>query len=532
MKIRTNRIALVAAAAALALLAACAGSAPRGASKDLARPEESIIAEREYAPRAKMALAPSPSLAAGAPAPAPAQAADQSRDAASGEEYKGIVENRFKKSAEEAVSTFAVDVDTASYANLRRFLNEGRLPPPDAVRIEELVNYFDYGWKEPARGEPIAVTSEAASCPWEPSHRLLAIGLRTRSVSADNLPPSNLVFLVDSSGSMGSPDKLPLVKRAFSLLAESLRPQDRVAIVAYAGSAGLVLPPTPGSDKARILASLEELSAGGSTAGGEGIVLAYETALQNLRKGGNNRVILATDGDFNVGVSSEEGLVKLIESYRSKGVFLSVLGFGTGNFKDAQMEALADKGNGNFGYIDSVAEARKLLVEEMGATLLAVAKDVKVQVEFDKSAVASWRLIGYENRLLAAEDFADDKKDAGEMGAGHRVTALYEIEPAAGSGAASLGEVRVRYKKPAEDQSSLLTFPLAGGGGGYESASDDLRFAASVAAYGMLLRQSPYKGAADWKLVSSLARGASGADASGRRAEFLGLVDRAAALAK
>ncbi|MBL8965570.1 MAG: VWA domain-containing protein, partial [Spirochaetaceae bacterium] len=455
--------------------------------------------------------------------------------------YKGSVENPFKETAKESLSTFAADVDTASYANIRRFLNEGSLPPPDAVRIEELVNYFDYAWKEPtaaagAPPPPLAATIEVAPAPWAPERRLLAIGLRTRSVSAENLPPANLVFLVDSSGSMSSPDKLPLVQRAFSLLAEVMRPQDRVAIVAYAGSAGVVLPPTPGSEKARILESLERLSAGGSTAGGEGIVLAYETALANFRKGGNNRVILATDGDFNVGPSSEAELLALVEGYKKKGIFLSLMGFGRGNLKDSRMEALADKGNGNYAYVDSLAEARRVLVEEMGATLLTVAKDVKLQVEFDPKAVKSWRLVGYENRLLAAEDFADDTKDAGEMGAGHRVTALYEIEPSAqagtaqGAGARSLGMLRVRYKKPAEDQSALLEFPLLDDGRGPAAASGDFRLAAAAAGYGLILRRSAYKGLADWPLVLGLAKEAAAAAPSDRRAEFVGLVEKASKL--
>lgn len=412
----------------------------------------------------------------------------------SSEEYKGLPENPFKLAKDERFSTFSADVDTASYSNIRRFLNEGRLPPPEAVRIEELLNYFDYGWREPAGAEPIALSAESAASPWSSGRVLLALGLRTRTVSAANLPPANLVFLVDTSGSMSDPDKLPLVKRAFSLLAETLRPQDRVSLVAYAGSAGLVLPPTPGTEKGKILAALEALESGGSTAGGQGIVLAYDTALQNFRKGGNNRVILATDGDFNVGLSSESELVKLIESYRNRGVFLSVLGFGTGNYKDAKMEALADKGNGNFAYIDSVEEARKVLIEEMGATLLTAAKDVKLQVEFDPAVVKSWRLIGYENRILAKEDFTDDKKDAGEMGAGHRVTALYEIEPASPSPGPGLGILRVRYKKPDQDQSAQLDLALPDARGSLSNASGDLRFAAAVAAYGMILRGSEHKG--------------------------------------
>ncbi len=507
--------------ASLLIVTACAGSPPRGGATEPMPP----MAEVEAAPMMKM-VAPAPTGAGMATASAYATGEPEPVAAGSGEEYSSVTENPFKKTADEAVSTFAVDVDTASYANVRRILHKGYLPPRDAVRIEELVNYFDYGWAEPSGGAQIAVTTEVASCPWETGHRLLAIGLRTKSVSVDNLPPSNLVFLVDTSGSMSDPDKLPLVKRAFSLLVETLRPQDRVSIVAYAGSAGLILPPTRGSDAATILAALEKLESGGSTAGGAGIVLAYETALKNFRSGGNNRVILATDGDFNVGVSSEKALVDLIESYRNKGVFLSVLGFGTGNVKDSRMEALADKGNGNYGYVDSIGEARKLLVEEMGATLVAVAKDVKIQVEFDPAAVESWRLIGYENRLLAAEDFANDAKDAGEMGAGHRVTALYELVMADGAGGMP-GEVRVRYKKPTEDQSSLMELPFEDAGADYDDASDDLRFAASVAAFGMLLRDSPHKGAADWALAAALAEGAAGADGSGRRAEFLQLIEKA-----
>ncbi len=509
---------LMVLAAAAVLAASCSSSKP---SPVAGRPPEGEIREE---------------LALPAPMAQKSMLADRAEEAPpaggtgipASEEYKGLPENPFKPAREERFSTFSADVDTASYSNIRRFLNEGRLPPPEAVRIEELLNYFDYGWKEPAGSEPIALSAETAASPWSQGRVLLALGLRTRAVSAANLPPANLVFLVDTSGSMSDPDKLPLVQRAFSLLAETLRPQDRVSLVAYAGSAGLVLPPTPGTDKAKILAALEALEAGGSTAGGQGIVLAYDTALQNFRKGGNNRVILATDGDFNVGLSSEAELVKLIESYRNRGVFLSVLGFGTGNYKDAKMEALADKGNGNFAYIDSVEEARKVLIEEMGATLLTAAKDVKLQVEFDPAVVKSWRLIGYENRILSKEDFTDDRKDAGEMGAGHRVTALYEIEPASPASGAGLGILRVRYKKPDQDQSAQLELALPDGRGSFSNASPDLRFAAAVAAYGMILRGSEHKGRADWKLVLDLARGAAGT--SDRRAEFVALAEKAAGL--
>ena len=443
-----------------------------------------------------------------------------------GEEYAGIRENAFVKSEQQGLSTFSVDVDTASYANVRRFIEGGQLPPADAVRLEELVNYFDYSWAQPDRSSPIAISSEAAVCPWKGDHQILALGLRTRSIDAGQLPPVNLVFLVDSSGSMSDPDKLPLVKRAFALLADSLRSRDSVSIVAYAGSAGIILPPTRGNDAASILASLDRLEAGGSTAGGEGITLAYETALSAFRRGGNNRVILATDGDFNVGVSSEAELIKLVTAWRDKGIYLSVLGFGRGNLKDSRMKSFADAGNGNYSYIDSLAEARRVLVEQMGATLTTVAKDVKIQVAFDPSVVESYRLIGYETRLMAAEDFVNDKKDAGELGAGHRVTALYELVLKPGA-TGSLGEARVRYKKPGSDESSPLFAPLPAPGGAWRDASLDLRFAAGVAAYGLLLRRSPNAGEADWALVRELATGARGQDVSGRRAEFIALAQKA-----
>ena len=514
----------------VALLGAfISGSCSSARSRPMPLGQPSPEASPKMAEEMEISGAPPPS----SPAPSVAASASKSvarqdSSASNSESYNSIVENTFKTASQDSISTFAADVDTASYSNVRRFLRDQALPPVDAVRIEELINYFDYGWKEPSSGSaPIAVTSEVASSPWNPEARLLAIGLRTRSISAENLPPANLVFLIDSSGSMSDPDKLPLVKRAFSILAETMRPQDRVAIVTYAGSAGLVLPSTTGSEKGRILEALERLDAGGSTAGGAGIILAYQTALQNFRKGGNNRVILATDGDFNVGASSGADLDKLITSYRSKGVFLSVMGFGTGNLKDSSMETLADKGNGNFSYIDSIGEARRVLVEEMGATLLVVAKDVKIQVEFDPKVVKSWRLVGYENRLLAAADFANDAKDAGEMGAGHRVTALYEI---VGNDAASsdLGTVRVRYKKPDQDQSVLLEFPVADNGQKYTDASTDFRFAGAVAMYGMLLRSSTFAGSSTWQLALDLARGAAGK--SDRRAEFIGLVEAASKL--
>ncbi|MCJ7629381.1 MAG: von Willebrand factor type A domain-containing protein, partial [Longimicrobiales bacterium] len=343
------------------------------------------------------------------------------------ESYGLIEENVFHLAATNPLSTFSIDVDRASYANVRRFIHDGVRPPIDAVRIEELINYFPYGDRAPDGDGPLAIYTEVAPAPWQPLHRLVRVALKGRSVDMTEAPASNLVFLLDVSGSMNSSDKLPLLKTAFGMLVDQLRPQDRVAIVVYAGAAGLVLPSTPGSEKGAIMDALQSLEAGGSTAGGAGIRLAYDVAAKHHIAGGNNRVILATDGDFNVGVSGDAEMVRLIEEEREQGTFLTVLGFGTGNLKDSKMEQIADHGNGNFSYIDSALEARKVLVNEMGGTLLTIAKDVKLQVEFNPNRVLAYRLIGYENRLLAAEDFADDTKDAGELGAGHSVTALYEV---------------------------------------------------------------------------------------------------------
>jgi len=514
-------------AAALLMALSCAAprpmpiSGPPQANRELPAPEPSP--EMEASPSASKMLAPPPSPVAGQ-----ARAADTQQGS---EEYKGIKENSFIKAKDQALSTFSVDVDTASYSNVRRFIAAGSLPPVDAVRMEELVNYFDYNWAQPSGAQPIAISSEAALCPWQGDHQLLAVALRTKSVDAGQLPPVSLTFLIDSSGSMSDPDKLPLVKRAFALLSDTLRSRDSVAIVSYAGSAGLVLPPTRGNDAAAINAALDRLEAGGSTAGGEGITLAYQTALSAFKKGGNNRVVLATDGDFNVGVSSEDALVKLVSAWRDKGIYLSVLGVGTGNLKDSRMKSFADAGNGNYAYIDSLAEARRVLVEQMGATLTTVAKDVKIQVAFDPELVESYRLIGYETRIMAAEDFVNDKKDAGELGAGHRVTALYELVLKGGA-AGSLGEARVRYKKPQADESLPLAAPLCAPGPAWRAASNDLRFAAGVAAYGLLLRRSPNAGSADWKLVLELADSARGEDLSGRRAEFIDLATKASKLSR
>ncbi len=467
------------------------------------------------------------------------------------EEYARIEETGFLETTLNPLSTFSVDVDTASYSNVRRFLREGRLPPPDAVRIEEMINYFPYAYPEPDGENPVSVTSELAACPWRPEHHLLHIGIRARSISLGELPPNNLVFLIDVSGSMEPPDKLPLLKRAFALLATELRAQDRAAIMVYAGRAGLVLPPTSGSEKSKILEAISNLEAGGSTAGGEGIRLAYTLARQNLLPNGNNRVILATDGDFNVGVSSTAELVRLVEKERESGVFLSVLGFGTGNLKDSRMEQLADRGNGNYSYIDSMLEARKVLVHQLGGTLATVAKDVKVQIEFNPTKVRAYRLIGYENRVLRAEDFKDDKKDAGDIGAGHTVTALYElILTGASTDARDVDELRyqrmvakaeagsnealtlkIRYKEPGADVSKEMVRAVQCVSRSFERASEDLRFAASVAQFGLLLRQSTFKGAANYDDVVRAAELARGPDAEGYRSEFVFLVKTAKQLA-
>ncbi|HEX2080839.1 MAG TPA: VWA domain-containing protein [Longimicrobium sp.] len=467
------------------------------------------------------------------------------------EEYAYIAENDFRDASTAPLSTFAIDVDRASYANVRRFINEGRLPPADAVRIEELINYFDYDDPDPTGEHPFAVRTEVAPAPWNPAHRLVRIGIQGRRMEQEELPPSNLVFLVDVSGSMDEPAKLPLVKRALSRLVEELRDEDRVGMVVYAGAAGVVLEPTSGADRREILRALDDLEAGGSTAGGEGIRLAYRLARDAFIRGGNNRVILATDGDFNVGVSSEGELVRLIQQEREDGIFLTVLGFGTGNYKDSRMEALADHGNGNYAYVDGEDEAEKVLVREMGGTLFTIAKDVKVQVEFNPAQVDSYRLIGYENRVMAAEDFNDDRRDAGELGAGHTVTALYEVVPAgggggrprvdplryqdrrprAGSGSGELMTVKLRYKDPDGGESRLIERAVRDGGGLLDEASDDFRFAAAVAQWGMLLRGSAHVGESSYGNVLQLARGALGRDPHGDRAGFVRLVQSSRRLA-
>jgi Ca-activated chloride channel family protein len=462
------------------------------------------------------------------------------------EGYSPVNENGYKDVRNNPLSTFSIDVDNASYSNIRRFINLGELPPADAVRIEEMINYFKFNYPEPEGEHPFSVYTEMAVCPWNNKHLLFQVGLKGKSIDKSTLPPSNLVFLIDVSGSMEDPNKLPLLQSAFGLLFNELRPQDRVAIVVYAGAAGLVLESTPGNRKEVIMRAIDNLHAGGSTAGGEGLRLAYATAEKNYIKGGNNRIILATDGDFNVGESSNGGMERLVEAEREKGVFITVLGFGMGNIKDDKMEIIADKGNGNYAYIDNLQEARRVLVKEFGGTLFTIAKDVKFQIEFNPSMISSYRLIGYENRLLNDEDFNDDRKDAGEMGSGHMVTALYEIVPSGSDenrplvdplryqnsrivndDRASGGEylnIKIRYKKPDGLTSMLLEKPVKKGVKEFTYASENLKFAASVAEFGMVLRNSEFKGSSSLEQAISLAGGARGEDEDGYRAEFIRLM--------
>ncbi|HEX4630584.1 MAG TPA: von Willebrand factor type A domain-containing protein [Chthoniobacterales bacterium] len=472
--------------------------------------------------------------------------------------YDKVEENPFLPAATNPLSTFSIDVDTASYANVRRFINSGSLPPKDAVRVEEMINYFAYDYREPEGDKPFSIDLDATSCPWESSHRLLRIGLKGREVANEKRPASNLVFLLDVSGSMTPAERLPLVKQAMRLLVDKLTENDRVAIVIYAGGSGLALKSTPGNEKEKILQALEELQAGGSTNGAEGIELAYKIAAENFIKGGVNRVILATDGDFNIGVTNQGDLIRLIEAKAKTGVFLSVLGVGTDNLKDSTMQKLADKGNGNYAYLDSVEEARKVLVHQINGTLMTIAKDVKIQVEFNPARVASYRLIGYEKRLLRKEDFNNDKVDAGEIGAGHTVTALYEIVPAnadATNPAASVPPVdplkyqtatsptaranfdviaspemvtvKLRHKKPDGDVSELTEKAFTDNGSKFENAAPDLKFAAAVAEFGMLLRDSQFKGKGTMGAVIEWAQEGKGRDAAGYRAGFIEMARKA-----
>ncbi len=493
--------------------------------------------------RAARAQAPLGRVAMIAPAPPPPPAGWS--QPANTEKYAEREDNPVQRASEQPLSTFSIDVDTGSYSNVRRMLADGTRPPADAVRAEEFINYFDYGHPGPASAAtPFKVSTELAPAPWNPQRQLLMIGIKGYDIPKQTLPPSNLVFLIDTSGSMNSPDKLPLLKSAFSLLVRQLRPQDRVSIVVYAGSAGLVLPPTPGDRQEQILAALDRLEAGGSTNGGDGIRLAYAMARQAFIAKGANRVILATDGDFNVGTVDNNALETLVADQRKSGIALTTLGFGRGNYNDALAEKLADVGDGNHAYIDSVQEARKVLVQQMGATLLTIARDVKIQLEFNPAQVAEYRLIGYENRLLKREDFANDKVDAGDIGAGHQVTALYELTPvgsaaarlpalryapaasAAGTGSGEIALLKLRYKRPGQERSELIETPVQRASLRAQ-ASEPLRLAASVAAFADALRGGSQFDGWGWEQILSTARGLNGPDRGGQRAEFIGLVERA-----
>ena len=476
--------------------------------------------------------------------------------------YDHVDENPFLPAVSNPLSTFSIDVDTASYSNIRRFINSGSLPPKDAVRVEEMINYFSYDYREPEGDKPFSIDLDSTACPWDPTHRLVRIGLKGREVANDKRPASNLVFLLDVSGSMMPAERLPLVKQAMRLLVEKLTEKDRVAIVIYDGGSGLALQSTTGDRKEVIMRALEELKAGGSTNGAEGIELAYKVAMENFIKGGVNRVILATDGDFNIGMTNQGDLIRLIEAKAKSGVFLSVLGVGTDNLKDSTMQKLADKGNGNYAYLDSIDEARKVLVQQINGTLMTIAKDVKIQVEFNPARVASYRLIGYEKRMLRKEDFNNDKVDAGEIGAGHTVTALYEIVPA-GTGATDPAAsvppvdplkyqspnpnaaattytdpkrseetltVKLRYKKPDGDTSELTERAFTDNGSKFENAPPDLKFAAAVAEFGMILRNSAHQGKGTLGAVIEWAMEGKGRDAAGYRAGFIEMARKAQTL--
>ncbi len=469
------------------------------------------------------------------------------------EEYSHNAENRFKSPVKDPLSTFSIDVDAASYSNIRRFINQGEMPPKDAVRIEEMINYFNYNYPKPTGNDPVRITTEVGICPWNKTHRLVQIGLKAREIESKNLPASNFVFLIDVSGSMFGPTRLELVKSSLRLLVNNLREKDRVAIVTYCGDARVALPSTPGNEKQKIKDALETLTAGGSTAGGAGIKEAYRIAQKNFIAQGNNRIILCTDGDFNVGASSETELENLIESKRKSGIFLTVLGYGMGNYKDNKMQILAQKGNGNHAYIDNIQEANKVLVNEFGSTMYAVAKDVKLQVEFNPAKVQSYRLVGYETRILNNEDFNDDTKDAGEMGAGHTVTALYEIIPTGISGnipgsidplkyqtetnintqtgnSSELLTVKLRYKTPEEEKSKKIEKSVTDMG--KDNVSPDFRFASAVAMFAQLLKDSDFKGEATYDKVIETANKGLSFDPEGYRAEFVRLVQSAKGLNK
>jgi Ca-activated chloride channel family protein len=467
------------------------------------------------------------------------------------EDYNAITPNIFHSPFTEPQSTFSIDVDTATYSNVRRMLNEGQLPQTNMIRIEELLNYFSYDYPQPKGEVPFSVYTEMGLCPWNQKRNLVHIGIQGKKMDMSTAPANNLVFLLDVSGSMNDWNKLPLVKKSMQLLLDNMRPQDRIAIVVYAGAAGLALPSTSGEEKEKIIAALDNLEAGGSTAGGAGIKLAYKTALENMLRGGNNRIILCTDGDFNIGASSDADLTQIVEENRNKGVFLTVLGFGMGNYKDNKLELLADKGNGNYAYIDDLMEAKKVLVNEMGGTLYTIAKDVKIQVDFNPAHVKAYRLIGYENRMLRSEDFRDDTKDAGELGAGHTVTAIYEIIPAGSKETVAeldslryleykvtdearkspeMMWVKLRYKLPNSDTSTEIATPVYNKTLGLEDVSAIYNFSAAVVGYGLLLQNSEHKGALTWDMVRAMAKENMGVDKEGYRKDFLDLIEKAAKL--
>lgn len=467
------------------------------------------------------------------------------------EDYSSIQENGFKNPLDQPLSTFSIDVDNASYSNIRRLINMGQLPPKDAVRIEEMINYFDFDYSQPLGDKPFELSTEIAPCPWNDKHNILMIGLQGKEIAKENLPPSNLVFLLDVSGSMEAPNKLPLVKSAMKMLVDELRPQDKISIVVYAGAAGLALDATPGTNKMNILKAIENLNAGGSTAGGEGLKLAYKVAEENLIEKGNNRIILATDGDFNIGVSSDSEMEKIVSGERQKGISISVLGFGMGNYKDNKLEIIADKGNGNYNYIDNIQEARKIFIKEFGGTLYTIAKDVKIQIEFNPEKVRGYRLIGYENRMLNPEDFKDDKKDAGDMGSGHKVTALYEIIPEGvdtpipdvdnlkyqeqGKQSTNkynheMATLKYRYKEPDGTISRVDSMVIVELKSRTVEPSANFKLAAAIAQFGMLLRDSEYKGNATVENTVELVRQGRGNDEEGYAGELIRLIESAKTL--
>lgn len=537
-------------AGTLLLLAACSASGPEPEARANSEPAATLVRERMVAPvAAEMPAAASQKrMAPMAYAPAPIADVlppgyrDESR-----EQYQAYADNPVFAVAETPVSTFSIDVDTGSYANVRRFLNDGQLPPKDAVRLEELVNYFPYAYPLPQGDVPFGVSTELAVTPWNPQTRLLRIAIKASDRNVEELPPANLVFLVDVSGSMHRREGLPMVQGTLKLLVEQLRPQDRVSLVTYAGDSKVVLDSAPGSDKAKIRAAIDQLSAGGSTAGESGIQLAYQQASKHMIDGGINRILLATDGDFNVGISDFDSLKQLAADKRKSGVSLTTLGFGVDNYNERLMEQLADAGDGNYAYIDNLREARKVLVDQLGSTLATVASDVKLQLEFNPSEVSEYRLLGYENRALKREDFSNDKVDAGDIGAGHTVTALYEIVPAGSKGwleplryqasaqpASKSGELawlRIRYKAAGEASSRLLERPIARSEAKpVAAASEDLRFAAAVAAFAQQLKDGRYTGDFDLAQSIALARSAKGEDRFGLRGEFIQLAEIAQSL--